>query len=67
MTQPGEKYCITSRIKNIRDIYEVINEFKKGYHPRTNLVKVQNVDLLAESHSISNIWKSYICWLLNVC
>jgi chemotaxis methyl-accepting protein methylase len=25
-----------SKIKNIRDLYRGINEFKKGYQPRTN-------------------------------
>jgi hypothetical protein len=33
--------------KNIRNLYE----FKKGYQPRTNMVKG---DLLADSHSILN-------------
>jgi hypothetical protein len=28
-----------SRNKNIRDLYRGINEVKKGYEPRTNLVK----------------------------
>jgi len=32
--------------------YRGINEFKKGYQPRTNLVKDENGDLLAGSHTI---------------
>jgi hypothetical protein len=28
-----------SKNKNIRDLYRGINEFKKGYQPRTDLVK----------------------------
>jgi hypothetical protein len=28
-----------SKNKNIRDLYRGINEFKKGYQPRTNFVK----------------------------
>jgi hypothetical protein len=28
---------------NIRDLYRGINEFKKGYPPRNNLVKDENV------------------------
>jgi hypothetical protein len=36
-----------------------INEFKGGYHPRSNLVKAENGDLLADSHNILNRWKSY--------
>jgi hypothetical protein len=45
--------------KNIRDLYRKINEFKMGYQPRSNLVKDQNGDLLAESHNILNRWKNY--------
>ena len=29
----------SSKIKNIRDLYRGINNFNKGYHPRTNIVK----------------------------
>jgi hypothetical protein len=46
-----------SKNKNIRDLYRGINEFKKGYQPRSNLVKDENGDLLAYSHDISNRWK----------
>jgi hypothetical protein len=28
-----------SKIKNIRDLYRGINNLKKGYQPRTNIVK----------------------------
>jgi hypothetical protein len=28
-----------SKIKNIRDLYSGISDFKKGYQPRTNIVK----------------------------
>jgi hypothetical protein len=45
--------------KNIRDLYRGINEFKRGYQPRNNLVKDENGDLLAVSHSILNRWKIY--------
>jgi hypothetical protein len=34
---------------NIRDLYRGINEFKKGYQPRRNLVKDENGDLLADT------------------
>jgi hypothetical protein len=53
-----------SNNKNIRDLG--INEFKNGYQPRTNMVKAENGDLLADSHSILNRWKNYFCQLLNV-
>jgi hypothetical protein len=35
-----------SRNKNIREVYRGINEFKKRYQPRTNLVKDKRGDLL---------------------
>jgi hypothetical protein len=57
---------ISSKNKNITDLYRGINEFKKAYQPRTNMVKEENGDLLANSHSILNRWKSYFCQLLNV-
>jgi hypothetical protein len=55
-----------SKIKNIRDLCRGINEFKKDYKLRTNIVKEENGDLLANSHSILNRWKDYFCQLLNV-
>jgi hypothetical protein len=47
--------------KNIRDLYRGINEFKKGYQPRTNLVRDERGDLLADPHKILNTWKNYFC------
>ena len=41
-----------SKIKNIKDLYRGINDFKKGYQPRTNIVKGEKGDLVAVSHSI---------------
>jgi hypothetical protein len=55
-----------SKNKNIRDLYRGINEFKRGYQPRNNLVKDENGDLLADSHNILNRWKNYFSQLLNV-
>jgi hypothetical protein len=55
-----------SKNKNIRDLYRSINEFKKGYQHRANMVKEENGDLLGDSHSILNRWKNYFCQLLNV-
>jgi hypothetical protein len=55
-----------SKNKNIRDLYRGINEFKKDYQPRTNLVKDEKGDLLADPHRILNRWKNYFCQLLNV-
>jgi hypothetical protein len=52
--------------KNIRDMHRGINEFKKCYQPRTNLVKDERGDLLADPHKILNMRKNYFCQLLNV-
>jgi hypothetical protein len=48
-----------SKNKNIRYLYRGISEFKRGYQPRNNLVKDENGDPLANSHSILNRWKNY--------
>jgi hypothetical protein len=33
-------------------MYRGINDFKKGYQPRPNIVKEEKGDLVADSHSI---------------
>jgi hypothetical protein len=48
-----------SKNKNIRGLYRSINEFKKGYQPRTNLVKDEKGDLLADPYNIMNRWMNY--------
>jgi hypothetical protein len=55
-----------SKNKSIRDLYTGINEFKKDYQPRTNIVKDENGDLLADTHSILIKWKNYFCQVLFV-
>ena len=35
-----------SKINNIRDLYRGINDFKKGYHTRTTIVKEEKGDLV---------------------
>jgi hypothetical protein len=55
-----------SKNTNIGGLYKGINEFKKGYQPRTNLVEDERGDLLADPHKILNRWKNYFCELLNV-
>jgi hypothetical protein len=44
--------AMNSKNKNIRDLYRGINEFKRGYQPRSIFAKDENGDLLADSHSI---------------
>jgi hypothetical protein len=41
-----------SKTKNIRNIYMGIIDSKKGYHPRTNIVKDEKDGLVTGSHSI---------------
>jgi hypothetical protein len=55
-----------SKNKNIRDLYRGINEFKRGYQSRSNLVKDENGGLLADFNTILNRWKNYFSQLLNV-
>jgi hypothetical protein len=46
--------------------FRIMYHFKNGYQPRSNLVKDENGDLLADSHNILNRWKNYFSQLLNV-
>jgi len=43
-----------------------INNFKKGYQPRCNIVKDEKVDLVADSHSIVARWRNCFSQLFNV-
>jgi hypothetical protein len=52
--------------RNVKDLYRGINEFKRGYQPRSNLVKDENDDDLAYCHNILNWCKNYFAQLLNV-
>jgi hypothetical protein len=47
-------------------MFSSLNYFKRGYQPRSNLVKDENGDLLADSHKILNKWNNYYFQLLNV-
>jgi hypothetical protein len=53
-----DEHVPNSRNKNVGDLYRGINKLKKGYQCRSNLVKVENADLLADSHNILNRWKT---------
>jgi len=50
---------LESKIKNIRDLYRGINDFKKAYQPRTNIVKDEKGDFVADSHSILARWENH--------
>jgi hypothetical protein len=56
----------TAKNRNIRDLYTSRNEFKTGYQSRTNLIKEEKDDQLADSHSVLNRWRNHFCQLLNV-
>jgi flagellar basal body rod protein FlgC len=43
---------INSKIKNITDLHSGTSDFKKGYQPRTNVVKEEKGDLVTDSNSI---------------
>jgi len=55
-----------SKIQSIRDLYRGINDFKKGYQPRCNIVNDEKGDLVAHSHSIVARWRNYFSQLFNV-
>jgi len=38
---------------------------RKDNQPKTNVVKHENGDLLADFNNILRRWKNYFCWLLN--
>ena len=61
-----EELQTNSKINNIRYLYRGINDFKKGYQPRTIIVKGEKEDLVADSHSIMTRWRNYFSHLLNV-
>jgi hypothetical protein len=54
-----KELATNSKNKNMRYLYKEINDFKRSYQPRSNLVKDENGDLLADFNTILNRWKSY--------
>jgi hypothetical protein len=61
-----EELETNSKIKNIWDLYSGISDFKKGYQPRTNIVKDEKGDLVTVCHSILARWRNHISQLLNI-
>ena len=47
-------------------MYRGIGDFKKGYQPRTNIVKAETGDLVTGSYNILARWRDYFSQLLNV-
>jgi hypothetical protein len=54
-----------NEMKNIRDFCRGINEFKKSYQPRINIVKDEKCDLVTDSHRILGRWRKYFTQILN--
>jgi hypothetical protein len=60
------KFETNNKNKNIRDLYRGIIEFKKGYQPRINIIKDENVNLLADPQNVLNRCKHFFNQVLNV-
>jgi len=54
------------KVNSVRDLYRGINDFKKGYQPRTIKVMDEKGELFADPHSIMARWRNYFSQLLNV-
>jgi hypothetical protein len=52
--------------KHIRYLYRGINEFRKGYQPRINIIKDENGNLLADPQNVLNRWKNFFNRVLNI-
>ena len=55
-----------SKNRNIRDLYRGISDFNKGHQPKSNLVKHEKGDLIADSHNILARWRNDFSQLLIV-
>ena len=53
-----EELGTNSKVNNVRDLYRSINDFKKGYQPRTVIVKDEKGELVADPHSIMARWRN---------
>jgi hypothetical protein len=53
-----------SKNKSIRGPYRRLNNFKRGYQPRSKVVKDKNGHQLADSHNILNRWRKTYSQLL---
>ena len=61
-----EELETNSKFNNVRDLCRGINDFKKGYQPRTIIVKDEKGELVADHHSFMAMWRNYFSHLLNV-
>jgi len=61
-----EELETNGKINNIRDLYRGMNDVKKGYQPRTGIVKDEKGDLVADSHSFMARWRNYFSQILTL-
>jgi hypothetical protein len=47
-------------------LFRAVNDFKKGYQPRTNIVKDEEGDLITDCHNILASWRAHFSQLLNL-
>jgi hypothetical protein len=59
-------FQINNKNKNIRDFYRGINELRKGYQPRINIITDKNCNLLADPQMVVNRWKNFFNQVLKV-
>ncbi|PSN48471.1 hypothetical protein C0J52_11717 [Blattella germanica] len=57
---------INAKNRNIRELYQGIKIEREGFQARTNIIKDENGDMLADAKSILNRWGNYFNQLLNV-
>jgi hypothetical protein len=53
-------------MKNIIELNREVRDFKKGYQPRTNIVKDEQGDFVTDYHSILTRWRKNFSQLFNV-
>jgi len=58
------KLSVRSKIWGL--VYRGITDFTKGYQPRTNIVKDEMGDLVADSHSVLARWRNHLSQILNI-
>ena len=49
---------LNCKTKNIRDLYRGINDIRRGYQPKTDILKDEKGELVADSHSILARWRN---------
>jgi hypothetical protein len=56
----------SSKLNNIKHLYNGNNDFRRGYQPRNYIVKDEKGDLATNSHSILVRCRNHFSQLLNV-